>query len=312
MTNDSLMRFKQAIAGLSVGAFAGVIDGNQSRFTLHIRAGADVAAARRAALAALRSAGVEIDVKVLSHTLRSVASPRSIEHWLKVFATGTVIFDPTLVAQRAQALLDAARTCRHELGKLVSGIYFHPGQRVMYVVIPSAGDQASALGHQQRLVGSIGTRVDAALGADRWPIALRVTSKVPRGELTPVDAASAPFHRRLARFIRRGMVPGAVAVALTSLAVPAAANTAQSERYGVLWSLSVFSDGQSLAGKGTFAAKGLESFFGDDRHLSANPIVRFAQTNRRVIIRDTDANAPDSGGEGPGPGPAAGPATAGS
>lgn len=307
MTSELFTRLNEAIASLSVGVFAATVDSKQSCLTLHVRAGGNMAYASSQAREALRLAGAEIDVRVLSHTLRSVASPRSIEQWLKVFASGSVIFDPTLVAQRAQSLLDAAKACRREFGKLVTGVYFHPDQRVMYVVMPSATDAAGALDHQQRLLGLIGA------GAARLPFAVRVTSKVPRGNLTPVDAASAPLFGRLMRFIRRGTVPGAIALAVSSLALPAAANTPQpgrtsfdaavaakssaNDRYGVLWSLSVFSDGQSLSANGAFAAKGLENFFGDSQ-LSDNPIVRLAQTRRpRTIIRDTDT---DSGGPGPG------------
>lgn len=304
MANDLLKRVGEAAASLSVGGFVAAIDARQSCLTLHVRAGGDTVSATRQAREALRLAGADIDVKVLAHSLRSVASPRSIEHWLKVFANGSVVFDPTLVAQRAQSLLDAAKTCRRELGKLVTGVYFHPDQRVMYVVMPSV-DAAGALEHQHRLIGSI------AADAGRLPFALRVTAKAPRGNLTPVDAASVPLFGRLARLIRRGTVPGAIALAVSSLALPAAANTPQpgttsfdaaiaakgnaSDRYGVLWSLSVFSDGQS---NGAFAAKGLESFFGN-AGFSDNPIVRLAQSRRPpVILRDTDSNSGPSGGVG--------------
>ena len=301
MTSEFSKRLSEAVAGISAGVFVAAVDARQSCLTLHVRAGGDTASATRQAREALRLAGAEIDVKVLAHSLRSVASPRSIEHWLKVFASGGVIFDPTLVAQRAQSLLDAAKACRRELGKLVRGIYFHPDQRVMYVVMPSV-DAAGAFEQQQRLIASI------AAGAGRLPFALRVTTKAPRGNLTPVDAASVPLFGRLARFVRRGAVPGAIALAVSSLALPAAANSPQpgktsfdaaiaakgnaTDRYGVLWSLSVFADGQS---NGAFAAKGLESFFGNGE-FSDNPIIRLAQSRRPpVILRDTD-----SGGPGPG------------
>ncbi|MBX3501462.1 MAG: hypothetical protein KF889_18635 [Alphaproteobacteria bacterium] len=321
MLSTVLQRLNRAAIGLPAGAFVASLDESLNCLTLHVRAGIDMEAARRDARRALSLAGVETAVQVQSHTLRSVASPRSIEHWLKMFATGTVVFDPTLVAQRAQALLDAARACRRELGKRVTGVYFHPGQRVMYVVIPSATDQAGALECQRRLLGSIGKG---------GPFALRVTSKVPRGDLTAVDSASAPLHRRLAHFIRRAMVPGAVAVALASLAVPAAANTAHrasspldvavgatkngpTDRYGMLRGLSVFSDGQSLSGNGTFATAGLASFFGEESKPSANPIIRLAQVRRpTVIIRDADPNSPDTAGDVTGAGAGDGPATAGS
>lgn len=318
MKRELSERLNQVAAGLSVGAFLAEFDEVGFHLTVHVKAGVDLAQARREVIAATRLSGRAVGVKIVPHELRHLAAPRSIEHWLKQFAGGTVIFDPTLVAVRAQALLQAARACRREFGGCASGIYFAPAQRTVYVVVPEVAGAAGALEHQRRLLAAIG---EGATSGARWPFALRVTATMPRGELTAVDAASAPLYRRLARLMRRGLAPGAFALAVASLSLPAAANkppqgvpgdigakagmaTAASDRYGMLWGLSVFSDGPHLSAGGAFAISGLESFFGDE---SRSGFRQIAQTTtrpviRRIIIRDVTDPGAEGGPSGASPG----------
>lgn len=320
MKHELSERLNQVVASLSVGAFLAEFDEVGFHLTVHVKAGADLEQARREVIAATRLTGRAVEVRVVPHQLRHLAAPRSIEYWLKQFAGGTVIFDPTLVAGRARALLQAARAWRREFDGRITGIYFVPAQRTMCVVMPEAADAASALEYQRRLLAAIS---EGAATGDRWPFALRVTATMPRGELTPVDAASAPMYRRLARFIRRGLAPGAFALAVASLSLPAAANKppqgvpgvigakagmpAADVRYGVLWGLSVFADGQSLPAGGAFATSGLEKFFGED-HAGGDLVLRVAQSGnldrpvRRTIIRDITDSSSESGPGGASPG----------
>jgi hypothetical protein len=298
-------RLRQAVTTLSVGAFLAVVDRAGACLTLHVREGIDIAAARAHAIEGLGAANIDIEVKLVAHNVRRVASPRSIEYWLQVFASGVVIFDPTLVAHRARTMLRAARACRQELGKHISGIYFDPKLRAMQVVIPAAVSPAEARDFQ-REVNDVVRGTTANGGELAWPFTVRVTAKTPRGEVTPVDAASVSFYRDLARVVRRGLAPGAIALAIASVAVPAAAKvpadaaTAIAEtqgKFGILYGLSVFADGQTAGD--SFAATGMAAFFGDGSARPA-PFVQLAQGGGRILLRDVSVNdAGPSGTAGP-------------
>jgi hypothetical protein len=222
-----------------------------------------------------------------------------------------VIFDPTLVARRAQALVQAARACRGEFGKRVEGVYFDPIQRAMHVVMPTAAHPSAALEAHQRILDI--TRMDTQ---QSWPFSVRVVSKTPRIDVTPVDAASAPFYRMIGRALRRSLAPSAIALAITSVALPAAANTTEAARgkagqgtsisdvagrYGMLYSLSVFADSQNAIVDRAFTVTGMATFFGDEQTKPVAPLVRVAQTVRRTIVQDTDSGASGAAGaNGPG------------
>jgi hypothetical protein len=314
MTTDFSDRLRKAVSTLSVGAFLAVVDRAGTCLTLHVREGIDLATAREYALEGLRAADLDIEVKLVAHNVRRVAEPKSIEYWLEVFASGVVVFDPTLVAYRAQTMLRAARACRQELGKHIGGIYFDPKLRTMQVVIPAAASPADVRDFQREVVDIVrGTTAKG--GENAWPFTIRVTAKTPRGDVTPVDAASVSFYRGLARLVRRSMAPGAIALAITGAALPAAAKapanapmgnaataaTAEvAGKYGILYGLSVFADGQTLGDN--FAATGMATYFGDGRS-QPGLIVRVAQSGGRIIVRDISVSDADAGAAGPaGPG----------
>jgi hypothetical protein len=308
MTSDLSNRLAELMAGLSVGAFLAEVDAAERRLTLHVPSGTDTKTVRIEVMAALDDGQppIEVKVKVLAHNLRDVARPRSVEHLLKTFASGTVIFDPTFVARRAQSLVDSARACRREFGKSVQGIYFDPIQRAMHVVMPAAATPSTALEYHQRILDI--TRKGTE---QNWPFSVRVVSKTPRLDVTPVDSASAPFYRTVVRALRRSLAPSAIALAVTSLALPAAANVATDTasgktghvssiadvagRYGMLYSLSVFADSQNVFVDRAFTATGMATFFGDTRTQPVGPLVRVAQTVRRTIVQDTDSASGPAG-----------------
>ncbi len=317
MTPETMDRLREAVSALSVGAFLAVVDRAGTCLTLHVREGIDLQAARRYAVEGLQAADIDLEVKLVAHNVRRAAAPKSIEKWLEVFASGTVIFDPTLVAYRARTMLRAARACRQELGKHISGIYFEPKLRAMQVVVPAAVTPADARDFQREVVDIVrGTTANGR--EDAWPFSVRIVSKTPRGEVTPVDAASASFSRTLARIVRRSLAPGAVALAITSVALPAAAKapanvqsalgnpaaTAMAEvtgKYGILYGLSVFADGQTPGD--SFAASGMAAYFGDANAQPMGPVVQLAQSGRRILVRDVTVNDTDAGAAGPaGPG----------
>jgi len=95
---------------------------------------------------------------------------------------------------------DANAACRQELGKHIGGIYFDPKLRTMQVVIPAAASPADVRDFQREVVDIVrGTTAKG--GENAWPFTIRVTAKTPRGDVTPVDAASVSFYRGLARLV---------------------------------------------------------------------------------------------------------------
>src|SRR5690349_1254315 len=111
MTTDFTDRLRKAVPSLSLCAFLAVVDRAGTCLTLHVREGIDLAKAHKIAVEDLRAQGIELEVKLVAHTVRHVAMPRSIEYWLEVFASGVVVFDPTLVAYRARTKIGRA-SCR--------------------------------------------------------------------------------------------------------------------------------------------------------------------------------------------------------
>jgi hypothetical protein len=256
-----------------------------SRLILHVPAGCDVGEIKRRALQEMGSK--TSDVHVIEHELKKLAFPISLEQWLESFDGQDVIHDPTMIVKRARLLLVTANACRQNFADAISSVVFDPNTRSLFVVLKTSDELVKRRTQIAEFVTSFWR--DQLDAGSTWRPSLHVVADLPRRKLVAVDARSAALSQRIKRTIHRWRTPSAVALALSMLATPAAAKlgTSVSADFGVLSALSVFTDGQVPANAGSFAAKGLDEYFGD-----RNLII--AQAPRR---RD-----PPPPGQGPGGG----------
>jgi hypothetical protein len=284
--------------------FLADFNSHKSELTLHVRAGSDTAKLRSDVRSAMEQAGQAFGISVRSHSLRKLAYPRSLEHWEKRFGTGELVYDPTMILSRARGLVAAAKACRVSRDA-VSGFFFDPDRRALYVLARGKSDAAT----MSNLRSCVAAMCDRAWNRESW-ISVQVVSELPRREMVPVDADSASLSRRLGRAIRRWLAPVAFA-AVAGIAVPAAASsdvnqaeshpistsTARAGNFGVLAGLSLFSDGQLRHELDAFAAAGLRQYFGS----SEGDIIRLVQqAKKKVAQRGKKKRDPDEVGQVPG------------
>ncbi|MCW5745753.1 MAG: hypothetical protein KIT36_06095 [Alphaproteobacteria bacterium] len=305
---------KAMIRGHSIAVAAPVfladMDHTSARLRLHVRRGIDVADVQARAQAALDTAGQPIEVVVRAHDLRSLAFPRSLEHWLGRFQLGEVVYDPTMIVGRARALLRGAKACRAGLAGKVRGIFFDPGRRSLFVLIKGQGGADLATREQVRSLVDAAWSPEAAEAADSVATPPRVNvqavTSLPRGEVVPVDNKSASLARRLGSEVRRWLAPLALALAAAAIAGPATAKTdgrlpglagdartasksaTVPAEFGVLSGLSVFADGQRRFELDAFASSGLHMFFGSTIHRTQGVQVAQGNVLRRAELSDTD------------------------
>jgi hypothetical protein len=248
-------------------------DARGSRLTLHVATGSNIERLRACISSALFQTSAKLRVSVRSHRLDRLAFPRSLEHWLRPFSSEGVLYDPTMIAERARELLRTAQSCRATLGKAVDGIFCEPHSRSLLVLV------------RDRNLAELQSKITCTAPASQGSI--RVVSALPQQNLIPVDARSAGPIARLGRLIRRWRAPGALALAISAAsAVPAAAHTNAghldfarttlsikanpASEYGVLSKLSVFADGARLNEADAFVSVGLKMYFGDKLQLALN------------------------------------------
>jgi hypothetical protein len=289
---------------ISVAApvFLADMDHVTSRLRLHVRRGIDEAEVRSRAQAALDAAGQPVEVVVRSHDLGQLAYPRSLEHWLDRFQLGDVIHEPTMIVSRARAMLVAAKACRDAMGSQAKGVFFDPSRRTLLVLIKGGKDGASPATRDwvRKLVDEAWAASDLAESVSK--VSVQAVVSLPKGDLVPVDAASASIGRRISTSIRRWLAPLALLLAAGAIAGPAAAKTndgrqpsftsgdTQSSgtvRYGVLSGRSVFTEGQRRPELDAFASRGLNMFFGSAVQRGLG--VQVAQGNvTRAELQDVD------------------------
>src|SRR5262245_15649531 len=265
--------FLRALLREGAPIFVASGDASGSQLTLHVIAGSNIEQLRERISSTLSEASTRLRVSVRSHKLDRLAFPRSLEHWLRPFRSEGVLYDPTMIVARARELQRTAQSCRATLGKAVDGIFCHPASRSLFVLV-SDGKLAE---FQAKITQAMTLRGEIALSG---VASIQVVSTLPRKGLVPVDAQSAGYLVRLARFIRRWRAPGTVALAISAASVvPAAAHTNArqvnlerptisatanaADQYGVLTVLSVFADGARLDRSEPFVSSGLKMYFGD-------------------------------------------------
>ena len=250
-------------------------DARGKRLTLHVVAGSNLEQLKARIRSALSQTSAKLRVSVRSHKLDRLAFPRSLEHWLRPFASEGVLYDPTMIAARARELLGAAQSCRVALRKSIDGIFCDPVSRNL-LILARSGNIAEL---QSKLASTIAASA-------QWEGSIRVVSILPSQNLVPVDAQSARLFPRLGRFIRRWRAPAAVALAISAVsAVPASAHTnggrldldrttlstnAAASEYGMLSKLSVFADGARLGVSDSFVSFGLKMYFGEKQQVAQN------------------------------------------
>jgi hypothetical protein len=266
--------------------FAG-LDSQRSQLRLHISDGPDLASLEAAARRVSDKIG-PIEVSIRAHSLRKLAHPRSVEHWLRQFASDEIIYDPTMVMSRARGLLAAAEACRSAFGDAIGGSFFDPDLRTLFILNREKTGHAAAT-----LIPRVRATVEQAWGQamaqnghavrDRSWASIQVVAELPHRELIPIDAKSASVARGLRRTIRGWLAPLALAFALAGVAVPASANVGAqqsghqadsqataavredaSQKFGILRALSVFGDDNVIPNRlDLFAFVGLHQYFGD-------------------------------------------------
>jgi hypothetical protein len=277
---------ERVLGELKTPVFLAGFDSRQSRLTLHVSKGRDLALLNAAARRALNQSGEAIKISVRAHPLRKLAYPRSLEHWLLQFDVDEIIHDPTLVMSRARCLLATAKCCRAALGGAIHGMFFDPDRRTLLVY--TRRDKDAAFGQQVRT--AVEKAWDQAIPQNvrdknqRFWTDVQLVAKLPHRDLIPIDAKSVPLALGIRRAIRRWSTPIAVALALAGTAVPAAANVnplqgvrnqtighfastkgAASHKFGMLGKLSVFGDNAVQLDVDAFASAGLQQYFGE-RH----------------------------------------------
>jgi len=246
--------------------FLADLDKQRSKLTLHVSEGADVASLQGAAKRASAKIAESVEVSVRTHRLHKLAHPRSIEHWLRQFATGEIIYDPTMVMSRARGLVATAQACRSALGDAIRGSFFDPTHRTLFV-LDSRKPAHATLNLAPRVRATVEQAWDQAMdqvghnARDRYWTSIQVVADLPHRELVPVDAGSASAVRSMRRTVRRWFAPLALALALTGIAVPASADVGS--QFGILKALSVFGDNAVPSKLDFFAVAGLHQYFGE-------------------------------------------------
>ena len=315
----------QELRGEGAPVFLAGIDHQRSRLTLHVHTGCDVDQVRNQAQRALAKAGEQIRISVRAHRLHQLAFPRSLEHWLKRFDVDELLHDPTLIMARGRGLVMAAKSCRSAIGNVIRGIFFDPDRRTLFVLHRSKSDAATVAALRLRVATIVNEVWDSSAAhpehstESQTRINVQVVSNLPRRKMVPVDAMSASLAGRMGRAIRRWRAPGAVALAIATVAVPAAAHTdagqlghrsiraegigtsvRASGEFGVLFGLSVFADGPQRWESDAFASAGLRLYFGDVIRLAQQSLPRI-DVPGRTEPRKKRRRDPDNTGQVGGP-----------
>jgi hypothetical protein len=206
---------RQSLQSVAAPIFAATFaSGKQNRLTVHVPTGVS----RKSVVEAVKAA-VGPDAHVRFHSPASLTSPRSLERLVRRFACDEIVYDPTQSMTRAKALVDGSAAVRALLGRKVTGLFYAPRQRTLYVALNSSelavGDKikvAELAVIERSIVQAM--RETFAHKIAECP-AVRVGFGIPRTELVPVDQMSAgSWTTSFAGRIRRYWKPAALAALL--------------------------------------------------------------------------------------------------
>ncbi|MEQ1755687.1 MAG: hypothetical protein ABL973_16320 [Micropepsaceae bacterium] len=157
--------------------------------------------------------------KVRFHSPASLTAPRSLERLVRRFKCDEIIYDPTQAMSRAKALVDGGAAVRASLGAKLTGLFYAPRLRTLYVALNSrqlaVGDKlrvSELTAIEQNILQSLRS---AFAGQMADCPAVRVGFGIPRTELVPVDQRSVGgWSAAVLRSIKRHWKPAAIATVL--------------------------------------------------------------------------------------------------
>lgn len=157
--------------------------------------------------------------KVRFHSAASLTAPRSLERLVRRFKCDEIIYDPTQAMSRAKALVDGGVAVRASLGNKLTGLFYAPRLRTLYVALNS---RHLAVGDKLRIseLTAIEQNILQALrsafaGQMADCPAVRVGFGIPRTELVAVDQRSiGGWGANLMLGIKRYWKPAAIATML--------------------------------------------------------------------------------------------------
>ena len=183
----------------------------------------------------LKSSAPGMRVRLRRHSARSLHRARSIEALLAPMAHEEVLFDATGIAERGFGLLAMAGVLRSSLGQRLSGLYWNPRWRTLYVRLDPAKFIRDEKLRRADLadVEALAKSALAHAARDRFQPAIRLGFEIPDTDLVAVDDASLPVHFSvLSKVFRSARMP-ALGVAL-GLGTIAAANAQQAPAVSAL------------------------------------------------------------------------------
>ena len=157
--------------------------------------------------------------KVRFHSPASLTAPRSLERLVRRFKCDEIIYDPTQAMSRAKALVDGGAAVRASLGSKLTGLFYAPRLRTLYVALNSrqlaVGDKlriSELTAIEQNILQSLRS---AFAGQMADCPAVRVGFGIPRTELVPVDQRSVGgWSAAVLHSIKRYWKPAAIATVL--------------------------------------------------------------------------------------------------
>ena len=219
----------EVLADLKLPIFLGRIaqarDGRQV-LQLHTADRRSAKAHARAVQHALAPHGVNIACRPVGHKAAGLRHARSYEVLAREFGEGAIVYDPTGIGRRVEALVDCGRRIRASAGALVDGIYFDAGRRTLYVIadrpqVSSAAQLEAARADMLRQIGAVvaGWRAELRPGLD---IAVRIGFDLPAyAQLTSVDSLSLQKSPRASRKSRFGKATALIGSLFASTAMAA-------------------------------------------------------------------------------------------
>jgi len=233
------------------------------------------------------NSGERLVIKV--HRRRALLSPRSLEALSRLTNAEAIIYDPTEVFSRAALLVGMVHAVRETFAAEIAGYFFDTSSSTVMALARRDLGPAINPQIQQRLSDAMSAARRASRHSALPCMPIRVVSELPRfGRCVAIDAASARMPRHWGRFV----IGAAAAVVSSGLLFGAAAH-ASTPNHAVLGSLSVFvGDGASELSN-SFAASGIDFFFGSD---GGNSWIEFdvAQGNSGLrIVVDPDRQVED-------------------
>lgn len=273
---------KNVLARWERTVFLAGLDSSGTRLTFHVSTRADVAPLQELARSVVRESGLELEVRVRCHSLKRLAYPKSVARFIDTLDVAYELHDPTFIHNRGLKLLRLAERSRERHSRAIRGLYFDPDERVLFVWSPASKVLAlrgsvAALAEE---IDAEGVVKDQPELSRALPFSVRVVNRLPARKLIPIDERSSSLSLSISRIVRRWMGPSAVAAAAATVAIPAFAFSStpvkisqtvetpkakSSDKYGILFGLTVFADG---LGHGGFSALGLDRYF-SDRQLAA-------------------------------------------